>query len=266
MHFVDDSLDGGPITVYDGGAYAGEALVETVKTGDKRLISYAVDLGTRITTAFDSKAEVVREVHFRRGILTARMAAQETRTYTIHNVDQKPKTLIIEHPARPQYKLLDLKPAEKTTSAYRFEVKLSAGATEKFPVSEERVYDNTIAFTNLTPDLLTTYIQNKSLSESARKQLEQIAAKKRQIAGNDSDLRRTEAQLNELVQDQDRIRRNISSLNQVSGQQQQVQNYARQLAAQEGQLATLRDRQAELQKRKTTLEAELNSSIETISF
>jgi len=25
------TLDGGPITVYDGGAYAGEALMETVK-------------------------------------------------------------------------------------------------------------------------------------------------------------------------------------------------------------------------------------------
>src|SRR6185369_15584754 len=57
------TLDGGPITVYDAGAYAGEALVETLKSGDKRLISYAVDLGTRITTAFDSKGEVVREMH-----------------------------------------------------------------------------------------------------------------------------------------------------------------------------------------------------------
>ena len=50
------TLDGGPITVYDGGAYGGEALMETLKAGDKRLISYAVDLGTRITEAFGSKA------------------------------------------------------------------------------------------------------------------------------------------------------------------------------------------------------------------
>ena len=42
------TLDGGPITVYDAGAYAGEALMETLKASDKRLISYAVDLGTRI--------------------------------------------------------------------------------------------------------------------------------------------------------------------------------------------------------------------------
>ena len=57
------TLDGGPITVYDGGAYGGEALMETLKARDKRLISYAVDLGTRITEAFDQKAAVVREIH-----------------------------------------------------------------------------------------------------------------------------------------------------------------------------------------------------------
>src|SRR6185503_18495991 len=93
------TLDGGPITVFDSGAYGGEALVETLKTGDKRLISYAVDLGTRITTQFDSRGDTVREIHVRRGVLTARTAVVETRTYTIRNVDQKAKTLIIEHPA-----------------------------------------------------------------------------------------------------------------------------------------------------------------------
>src|ERR1019366_2773026 len=56
------TLDGGPITVYDAGAYAGEALMETLKASDKRLISYAVDLGTRITEAFGSKAAIMREI------------------------------------------------------------------------------------------------------------------------------------------------------------------------------------------------------------
>ena len=114
------TLDGGPITVYDSGAYGGEALMETLKGGDKRLISYAIDLGTRITEAFDSKAEVVREIHARRGILTTKLAAQETRTYTMRNVDQKAKTLIIEHPLREGYTLQNQKPAEKTSKAYRF--------------------------------------------------------------------------------------------------------------------------------------------------
>jgi len=64
----------------------------------------------------------------------------------------------------------------------------------------------------------------------------------------------------------DRIRRNISSLNNVSGQQQQVQNYARQLDTHEQQLAGLRDRQADLQKKKMGLESDLSRLIDALAF
>jgi hypothetical protein len=260
------TLDGGPITVYDTGSYAGEALVETLPIGDKRLFSYGVDLGTRVTTAFDSSRAVVREIHFKRGVLTTRSAMQETKTYTIKNVDAKAKTLVIEHGQRPGYTLLERKPSETTPNAYRFEVKLAASGTETFPVREERVYDETTSVTNLTPDVLAAYVQNKALSEAARRQLDQILQKKREVAANDAALRQAEADLNSLSQDQTRIRSNIESLNRVSGQQDQVQQYARQLAAAETKLATLRDTQSDLRKKKAALEAELNSLMERTEF
>ena len=260
------TLDGGPITVYESGAYAGEALMETVKAGDKRLISYGVDLGTRITTQWDSKAEQIREIHARRGILTTRNAVVETRTYTIHNVDQKAKTLVIEHLARPEYNLLDRKPLEKTSNAYRFEVKLAPGATEKFPVTEERVYERAFTITDLTPDMLFTYVRNKAFSDAARKQLEQIANLKQQITAAGREIQNLESQINEVIRDQDRLRQNIGSLNQVSGQQQQVQAYAQRLANQESQLTSLRDRRAELDKKRAGLESQVSGAIENMVF
>ncbi len=260
------TLDGGPITVYDGGAYAGEALMETLKAGDKRLISYAVDLGTRITTAIDSSRDAVREVHLRRGILTTRSAIQETRTYTIRNIDAKAKTLVIEHPLRQGFKLLNQKPSETTVTAYRFEIALAASASQKFPVAEERVYDSSILVTNLSSDALVSYTQNKALSDVARKQLERILEQKRRIAETDAEVRRLETESAELVKDQARLRENIGSLNRVSGQQEQVQRYARELAAQEARLATLRDQISEARKRKAALELELNSFIEKVEF
>jgi hypothetical protein len=260
------TLDGGPITVYDAGSYAGEALVETLPMADKRLISYGVDLGTRVTTAFDSLQAIVREIHFRRGILTTKSAIAETKTYTIKNVDAKAKTLIIEHLQRPGYKLIDQKPLETTANAYRFEVKLAASGTGTFAVREERVFDQSTAVTNMTPDVLTSYVQNKALNEAARKQLDQIAAKKRDVAANDAALRQAENDITALNQDQGRIRSNIESLNRVSGQQDQVQQYARQLAATETRLATLRDRQADLRKTKAALETDLNTLMDRIDF
>ena len=260
------TLDGGPITVYDAGTYAGEALVETLPMSDKRLISYGVDLGTRVTTAFDSSQAVVREIHFQRGILTTHSALQETKTYTIKNVDAKAKTLVIEHSQRPGYTLMERKPTETTPSAYRFEVKLAASGTETFPVREERLYDESVSVTNLTPDVLAVYVQNKSLNEAARRQLDQIAQKKREVAANDAAIRQADADVTSLTQDQTRLRSNIESLNRVSGQQDQVQAYARQLAAAETKLAALRDTQSDLRKKKTALEGELNSLTERISF
>jgi len=260
------TLDGGPITVYDGGAYAGEALMETLKAGDKRLISYAVDLGTRITTALDSARDAIREIHFRRGVLTTRSAIQETKTYTIRNVDQKPKTLVLEHPVRPGFKLLNQKPAETTAGAYRFEVRLAGAATEKFPLIEERVYDSSVMVANLGHDVLLSYVQNKALSEAARKQLERIVEQKRRIAEADADARRLQAEIADLTKDQERLRENIASLNRVSGQQEQVQKYARELAAQESRLAALRDQLSEARKRKAAQESELNSLMEKVEF
>jgi hypothetical protein len=260
------TLDGGPITVFDAASYAGEALMTTLKAGDKRLISYAVDLGTRVTTQFDSNRNIVREIHVNRGMLTARSAMQEKKTYTIRNVDHKPKTLIIEHSQRPEYKLLIQKPTETTTNAYRFEVKLGSDSTEKYPVSEERVYDTTTAVSSLTPDVLLTYVQNKAISDTGRRQLQQIVDLKRQIADLDNQIRQLDGDINNLTQDQNRIRQNMMSLNQVSGQQDQVQKYARQLATQESQLATLRDHQSDLKKQRATQDSSLGALIEKLDF
>jgi hypothetical protein len=260
------TLDGGPVTVFDGNTYAGEAPMETLKAGDKRLISYAVDLGTRITTGLESGSELLREIHLNRGVLITRAALQQTTTYTIRNVDQKAKTLLVEHAIRPSFRLVKMKPAETTAAAYRFEIRLAAGAVEKFPVVEEQLIERTVALVNATPGLLLTYIQNKALDEDARRQLDRIAQQKSRVAANDAEIRRAQEQIDELVRDQERLRQNISSLNRVAGQQEQVQSYAKKLADEEVQLAALRDRLAELRKTKAALEAELNELIEKAQF
>ena len=261
------TLDGGPITVYDGGTYAGEALVETVKQGDKRLISYGVDLGTRITTKFDSTKNVVREIHYQRGMLTSKYAAEEVKTFTIKNVDPKAKTLIIEHPQRSGYTLLEPSKATETTAdACRFEIKLAASATQTFVIREERVYNTTQSISNMTPDVLTTWTQNKALSAAGRRQLEQIAQRKRDIADNDAALKLADSSIADLTQDQTRIRANIQSLNNVKNQEAVVQQYAGQLAANETKMAALRDQQSSLKRKKTALESELNTLMEKMDF
>ena len=258
------TLDGGVVTVLDDGAYAGEALFETIKEDDKRLVSYAVDLGMRITTAFKTSSKMLSEFTLRRGILTTRHASKETRTFTIRNVDQQTKTVIIERPARPGYKPVGEEPSEKTADRYRYEVEVPPGETVEFPVTEERVTSQSIGVTNLTYDRLVAYTRNKTLNAESRAKLEQIAGVKRSLADANREIQMLEKSIQELFQDQERLRRNISSLRSVSGQQQQVQTYALTLSRQEGELAKMRDRQAALRQQQSNLQTELNTLIETL--
>ncbi len=145
-------------------------------------------------------------------------------------------------------------------------MKLAADASTEFAVAEERVYDQSYSVVNLTPDILVNYIRNRELSPAGRQQLQQIADQKGLIAANDQALRDIESQVRDRNNDEERIRRNISSLNSVSGQQQQVQNYARQIDTIEQQLVALRDRQAEATRKKATLQAELDKMITALSF
>ncbi|HTP88428.1 MAG TPA: hypothetical protein VMJ34_15845, partial [Bryobacteraceae bacterium] len=260
------TLDGGPITVFVGDSYGGEALMNTVKNADKRLISYAVDLGTRIGTAEDSGDERILEVHANRGVITTRTAQRATTTYTIRNVDAKPKTLIVERPIEEDQKVLSPKPVESTATANRFEVKLAAADTTKFQVVEESHASNTVMVASFTPDVLVSYTSQKAISEAGRAALQKIVDQKAKIAAVDESIRQNQSEVNETAQAENRLRQNIQTLNNVAGQQDQVQTWSRELAAQEVQFTKLRDQAAGLEKQKAALTNALDDMIAKLEF
>lgn len=51
------TLDGGSVAIIDGNAFAGEGLVEPLKAGERRLISYAAELGVLVSAKQESPAE-----------------------------------------------------------------------------------------------------------------------------------------------------------------------------------------------------------------
>ncbi|MGA8594856.1 MAG: hypothetical protein WB676_08940 [Bryobacteraceae bacterium] len=260
------TLDGGPITVYEGGAYAGEALFETLKAGDKRLIGYAVDYGTRITSSFNSASRRVREVHVANGFLSIRYSDHSIRTYTIANVDAKPKTLILQQDGVNQYTVLSPKPIEGTATAYRFEADLRPNSSRELKIELEQVTQTSEEIASSTPDFLMTLIANKDLSPSDRSQLNSVVDLERQIADTSAQLEATKSQIADLSEDQTRLRQNIDSLNRVKGQEEQVRTYSEGLSKNETQLASLRDRERSLSLRKSTLDTRLRTAISELQF
>jgi hypothetical protein len=141
-------LTQGPITVYDDGAYAGDTRTLDLQPNEERLLSYALDQGTEVKT--ESKSHPGPDMTFNLGgdNLTAGYTMREATTYTVKNRSTHDRVLIIEHPIRTNWKLIDDKsPKERSRDVYRFEINVPAGVTTRYQVVEDQHCTDPVALT-----------------------------------------------------------------------------------------------------------------------
>lgn len=260
------TLDGGPVTVYAPEGYTGESLLSTLKAGDKRFITFAVDLGSKVTTKFDTTSEVVRSVKAERGIITTKTVVEQRTTYTISNVDAKEKALLISHPVQGNLTLLSPKPEEKSAERYLFAATVPASGTTSLTVAEERPLQESISISSMPAEQIVAWISARKVTAEAKKKLEAIVAKKNEAADAALEVQRLQNKLTAGESDENRLRMNIQTLHSVAGQQDQVSNYATQLAKKENEIQDLHARLDDARKRQATLEEELATLVEKLSF
>src|SRR5262245_47513359 len=119
----------GPITVFEGSTYAGDARINDLPQNDERLISYAVDLGTEVEAKSHFAPQRLTNVRIQHGLIVRTDKVREEKTYTATSRGGQARTLWVEHPYRADFTLVsDLKPVERTSDVYRFELKLPAKA------------------------------------------------------------------------------------------------------------------------------------------
>jgi chromosome segregation ATPase len=189
-----------------------------------------------------------------------------TKTYKISNVDRKVKTLILEHAIRTDHKLLGVKPAEQTPTYYRCEVKLTGDANQTFTVKEERSLNEQLQISGVNDEQIGVWLASNRLSSEAKQIMSGIAALRRQVAESNRAIQAMNQQVTESTADQERVRRNLSSLNSVSGQTERVQKYASDLANLDGKIVTLRDQIAAETKKRDGLNQQLAQRIESANF
>jgi hypothetical protein len=132
-------LTQGPMTVYEDGSYSGDTRILDLQPAEERLLSYAMDLGTEVKATTKTSSSPRMTFKIGADVLTAHFKLRETRSYLIKNRSQADRTLIIEHPIRTNWTLVDPKqPAERTRDVYRFQIMVPAGQTVKEEVVEEQ--------------------------------------------------------------------------------------------------------------------------------
>jgi hypothetical protein len=228
-------LPAGPITVYDGGVYAGDALIEFWNENEKRLISFGEDLSVT-ASAGDSSARIISSVNISGGVLTINVNRTVYRTYTFINSSSDAKQLILEHTMTPQTELVSPQANEQTPNSYRFNLTLAANGETTLTVCEHRPMAERISLLPLRLDALISYTSNQEIPANVRQALQRAVELRRAVDTADAAVRETEAQRVRLIADQDRIRRNLEA---AGNQTQQGQEYLRRLVSLDSEIDAL---------------------------
>ncbi len=235
----------GPVTVFDGPAYAGDARLPDLQPKENRLLAYAIDLGMEVSTKGSGKDPRVTKVAASKGLLVVTRSLSEEKSYTAVNRTPDARTLLIEHPNRTGqgYKLVaPAKATEETAELFRFAAPVAAGQTVELTVAEERTVSETASVAQLNDEALGYYLGLAEVSPALKAKLQQAAGLRRAWATAQEQSRRTGVELDRIGKDQDRIRRNLQ---QTPKEAEVYKTYLAKLTEQEKAIDSLTAKRGE---------------------
>jgi hypothetical protein len=262
------TLDGGSFTVLDDNAFAGEGLTEPIKPDEKRLISYAADLGARVTADVDNQPQNVTHVRISRGVMFQTREMRQSTTYTVRDDDTTPRVVLIEHPLRSGWKLAAdaPKPAETTSSVYRFRMDVKSKQTEKLSVDESEPQESIYQLSNLTNDQIEFFVRDREINPVIEAALRKIIAQKNVVADLAAQIAAVDSKRQKIFADQQRIRENLKALKGTAEERALTERYTQQLANQENQLEDLQKQDAELEAKHQQAQAELDKMVQNLTL
>ena len=236
------TLDGGSFSVLENEVFAGEGLTEPIKAGERRLLSYATDLGLLVEEQKSFQPQHVTQVKIAKGVMTQTSELRERTVYTVRNQDDSARILVIEQPAPPDTVLATgtKEPEERAPGVYRFKLDIAPKVTASLPVEEVRVLRNDFQLANLDGAQIAVFSKNGSITRDMAQALQKIAAQRAVVSKLEQDMEDRQKDIDRIVADQARLRENMKALKGSSEEKALVQRYTSEMDQQETQLDSLR--------------------------
>jgi hypothetical protein len=207
----------GPITVFEGASYAGDARILDLQPGEERLLSFAVDCGTEVAPKpIDNAGRIIR-LKAVKGVLHTTTKERQGRKYIIKNRNDQEKVVLVEHPVKNLFNLVgEIKPVETTSDVHRFQVIVPAGANKTLTVEEERDVAQEVSIGTQSDELIRIFIKEKVTSQKVKDGLQKALELKWAAAKTKREMDELQRQLNALTVDQDRLRKNLKEVPSTS--------------------------------------------------
>jgi hypothetical protein len=262
------TLEGGPVTVLEGGSYVGEAMLDTLKPDEQRLVPYAVELGVGVLDNVDSPEGHVNRVVVRKGVLTTYRVQTRQTTYSFNNKSDGEYTAYLDHPRpQPEWELYDTAaPHEVTEGFWRFRLTLPARRVTPFVVRQRYQVHYEISLTDFADNQLAFWVRQRYLDERTAGVLREVATQRQEASRQEERIVRLREEREAIHHEQQRIRENLQSLGDRSAEKDLRERFVRTLGGQEDRLEEIAREVRECEQARDGCRERLGALLEGLDY
>ncbi len=253
----------GPVSIFDGGSYAGDARMPDLQANEERLLSFAVDQAVEIKAEPKSSTETLAKIRIVKGIVDETHLQRSTIKYLIKNRSTQERSLIVEQPIEVDWNLVgEEKPTERTREFYRFAWKIPAGKGLVREVAQERTNRQSYSVVKLTEGWQAWLARNAKASPKVREAVEKLIEHKRKLDAALREVSVLQMEYNAVSQEQTRVR---NSLDKVPPNTPLQKRYLEKLDKLETEIETLQAKMKEAQGKEKKVNADYVGYIEGLT-
>jgi hypothetical protein len=208
----------------------------------------------------NSQPQHVTRVKISKGVLTQISELRERTLYVARSQDDVKRVLVVEHPARAEWKLAKggTEPEEKAPGEYRFRMEVPPKATASLPIEEVRTLSTAYELSNLSDEEIAVFVKQGTITQEMAQALEKISAQKAVVGKLEEEMENRQKDIDRIVEDQGRLRENMKALRGSAEEKALLQRYTRQLDEQETRLEAQRNKikNTEMQRDKANEQLE----------
>lgn len=262
------TFEGGAMTILDRDAYAGEALMERLKPKEKRLISFAVDLGTLVTVKNDEVREPAKFVKAVNGVFQIHYFTSDKKTYTFTNQTDRVKVIYLEHPIRDKWVLTEEspKPFDITQNNYRFRIELQPFETKPLTIAERQPLMDSYQISRIKREDLDLFLTRRYIDEATKQTLIRLIDLREEISLVDKKLSALTEEQKAISDDQSRLRENIEALTKTPEAKTLITRYISKANEQETRIEAITKERQSLKAERERLEMKLASEIKSFEL
>ncbi len=212
------SIPAGILALYDASGqatFAGDARLGGLPAGERRMLSFAQDLRTTVERS-SSGETTLASLTAAQGVLSITTRQREVLRLTISAPAKEPRTVLVEIPKEGDRTLtIDgdlIAGTEETAIAWRVPVSLQPDEVRKLTVYLDRLEREHTELLADDAQVVVRLLNQQTLVPAARTALLRLAALRQDEAAKRTVVDQLKAQQAVVLQDEDRIRRNLAAV------------------------------------------------------